>query len=124
MNAYHDKLIGLEKQTLQRPKMTTVKARRCRTGVYFVDIYHMSSVHIISGDLILHKRTIEPLKQLIYGLRRYDLDRCVALAQGTAPEVDKAQVKGYMSHKAKVYLVSRTCGHGLPLDNGCPGRCG
>lgn len=33
-------------------------------------------VHIISGDLTLHKRTLGPLSQLVYGLRRYDVDRC------------------------------------------------
>ncbi|KAL0951823.1 hypothetical protein HGRIS_008489 [Hohenbuehelia grisea] len=37
-------------------------------------------VHILSGDLILHKRTIDPIKTVVYGLRRYDLDRCAALA--------------------------------------------
>jgi hypothetical protein len=35
-------------------------------------------VHVISGDLILHKRTLEPIK-IIYGFRRYDVDRCAAL---------------------------------------------
>jgi hypothetical protein len=61
-------------------------------------------VHILSGDLILHKRTLEPIKTLVYGLRRYDLDRCAALVdQSTAdPNV---KVVGYMSHKAKIYLA-------------------
>lgn len=39
-----------------------------------------ASVHILSGDLILHKRTIAPIKTMIYGLRRYDVDRSIALA--------------------------------------------
>jgi hypothetical protein len=58
-------------------------------------------VHILSGDLILHKRTMEPIKQLVYGLRRYDLARATALADDN-PNVE---IKGFMSHKAKVYLV-------------------
>jgi hypothetical protein len=61
-------------------------------------------VHILSGDLILHKRTLEPIKTIIYGLRRYDVDRCAALVdQSTAdPNV---KIVGFMSHKAKIYLV-------------------
>ena len=53
----------------------------------------------------MHKRTMEPLKQLCYGLRRYDTDRCIALAEYETPNVDKASVKGFMSHRAKIYLV-------------------
>jgi len=44
---------------------------------------------------------MEPIKQLVYGLRRYDLARVAAL-MGDTPD---AEVKGFMSHKAKVYLV-------------------
>jgi len=67
-------------------------------------------VHILSGDLSAHKLTLEPLKSLIYGLRRYDLDRCVAVAASSAetPEEAAAEAKrvvGYMSHKSKVYLA-------------------
>lgn len=116
-------------------------------------------VHILSGDLILHKRTLDPIKTVIYGLRRYDLDRCIALAdmsagslrpQATFPlpspglyspsnghdtpalsrrgseDSHKAEwqthsvhnlqtqhhksvrVEGYMSYKAKTYLVCNT----------------
>ena len=61
-------------------------------------------MHILSGDLILHKRTLEPIKTVIYGLRRYDLDRCAALIDTTNKE-DATKVQGYMSHKAKIYLA-------------------
>jgi hypothetical protein len=44
---------------------------------------------------------MEPIKQLVYGLRRYDLARATALANDNP----NAEVKGFMSHKAKVYLV-------------------
>ena len=58
---------------------------------------------MMSGDLTLHKRTLEPIKTLVYGLRRYDVDRCAALinAQG----MDASKVQGFMSHKAKIYLA-------------------
>jgi len=71
-------------------------------------------VHILSGDLILHKRTLDPIKTLIYGLRRYDLDRCAALSEpGSA-----AKVEGFMSHKAKIYLVRRVLWPELYVVNG------
>ena len=59
-------------------------------------------VHILQGDLILHKRTLEPIKTVIYGLRRYDIDRVLALREHHDPT---AKVEGYMSHKSKIYLV-------------------
>lgn len=62
----------------------------------------------MSGDLILHKRTLEPIKTLIYGLRRYDRDRCAALID--MDQIDPLtgqppKVVGYMSHKATIYMV-------------------
>jgi hypothetical protein len=62
------------------------------------------AVHILSGDLILHKRTLGPVKALIYALRHYDVDR--AAASLDVPVADNQKVVGYMSHKAKIYLVS------------------
>ena len=59
-------------------------------------------MHIIPGDLILHKRTLEPIKTVIYGLRRYDVDRVAALLEKLEPD---KKVQGYMSHKAKIYLA-------------------
>ncbi len=65
-----------------------------------------ATVHILQGDLILHKRTLEPIKTVIYGLRRYDADRVAALGQH---DNLNAEVEGYMSHKAKIYLVRILC---------------
>ena len=62
-------------------------------------------VHILSGDLILHKRTLEPIKALIYALRRYDVDRSAACLDLSSTSGDQ-KVVGYMSHKSKIYLVS------------------
>jgi len=62
-----------------------------------------SPVHIISGDLILYKRTLSPIKTLVYGMRRYDLDRVVALYDSS--EQGAKRLEGYMSSKAKIYLA-------------------
>ncbi|TFY61554.1 hypothetical protein EVJ58_g4446 [Rhodofomes roseus] len=59
-------------------------------------------VHILQGDLILHKRTLEPVKTVIYGLRRYDDDRVAAMSEKVDPGM---KIQGYMSHKAKIYLA-------------------
>jgi hypothetical protein len=50
----------------------------------------------------MHKRTFEPIKTVIYGLRRYDLDRCAAILDTT--KTPNAQVVGFMSQKSKLYL--------------------
>lgn len=70
---------------------------------------------MLSADITLHKRALKPLQSLVYGMRRYDLDRCVAIAasvNGTgAPDLSK--VRGFLSHQAKVYLAGESS---LPLD--------
>lgn len=70
---------------------------------------------MLSADITLHKRALKPLQSLVYGMRRYDLDRCVAIAasaNGTgAPDLSK--VKGFLSHQAKVYLAGES---GLPPE--------
>lgn len=65
--------------------------------------YTPPAVHILSGDLILHKRTLGPVKALIYALRNYDVDRTAASLD--VPRSENHKVVGYMSHKAKIYLV-------------------
>ncbi|KAG8690469.1 hypothetical protein FRC11_011415 [Ceratobasidium sp. 423] len=80
---YHDVILKMERSILLKPNMKTVRG-----------------LHIISGDLTLHKRTLGPLSQLVYGLRRYDLDRCKARSAGR-----EGEVVGFLSHQAKVYLA-------------------
>ncbi len=48
---------------------------------------------------------MEPIKTVVYGLRRYDLDRCAALVDTTQAENANVRIVGYMSHKSKIYLV-------------------
>ena len=147
MDSYQDKIHRLEQDVLLRANgMSTVRSREhpanaCRTG----PCADTRSVHILSGDLAMHKRTLEPIKNLIYGLRRYDLERCLAIANMDAAHDAEAgdghsaypslsvpnahtevtspgptvrplspahtgerqpKVKGYMSYKSKIYLVS------------------
>ena len=68
----------------------------------------MLSVHILSGDLILHKRTLGPVKALIYALRTYDAERMAACLDLSGDE----KVVGYLSPKARIYLVGPFL-HGL-----------
>ncbi|CAK5278332.1 unnamed protein product [Mycena citricolor] len=86
IDAYHVKIRKFEREILLKPKMSTVR-----------------NLHILSGDLILHKRTLEPIKTVIYGLRRYDDERAAALVTEITPGGEK--VKGFMSHKSKIYLA-------------------
>ncbi|KAJ6606613.1 magnesium transporter [Mycena vulgaris] len=114
MDEYQDKINQLEQDILMKPGMSTVR-----------------SLHILSGDLIMHKRTLEPIKSMLYGLRRYDQDRCAALGFGNDVPPNQRQYnadrygpdaglgvgvgsiitagkwgsEGYMSHKSKVYLA-------------------
>ncbi|KAI0095022.1 hypothetical protein BDY19DRAFT_915920 [Irpex rosettiformis] len=82
---YQHKILKLEQAVLIKPSMK-----------------HVRRLHILQGDLILHKRTLEPIKTLVYGLRRYDVDRVAALEQTIDPT---AKIQGYMSHKSKIYLA-------------------
>ncbi|PIL31186.1 transporter [Ganoderma sinense ZZ0214-1] len=82
---YQTRILKIEQAVLLKPSMKTVRR-----------------LHILQGDLILHKRTLEPIKTVIYGLRRYDIDRVLALREH---HDSTAKVEGYMSHKSKIYLA-------------------
>ncbi|GBE77307.1 hypothetical protein SCP_0101800 [Sparassis crispa] len=82
---YQSKILNIEQAVLIKPNVRTVRR-----------------LHILQGDLILHKRTLEPIKTVIYGLRRYDDDRAAALLERVDPHM---KIEGYMSHKAKIYLA-------------------
>jgi len=88
IDEYHAKINKFERVILMQPDVKTVR-----------------HLHILSGDLILHKRTLEPIKTLIYGLRRYDVDRCAALIDMSNPANANIKVVGFMSHKSKIYLA-------------------
>ncbi|KNZ76336.1 Magnesium transport protein CorA [Termitomyces sp. J132] len=88
IDEFHTKINKFERAILLKPNVQTVQY-----------------LHILSGDLIMHKRTMEPIKTLIYGLRRYDLDRCQALIDMSDPTNAQVKVVGFMSHKTKIYLA-------------------
>ncbi|KAJ6570112.1 magnesium transporter [Mycena vulgaris] len=88
IDAYHVKIKKFEREILLKPRITTVR-----------------NLHILSGDLILHKRTLEPIRTVIYGLRRYDVDRAAALIDTTAEGNEGVKAVGFMSHKSKIYLA-------------------
>jgi hypothetical protein len=50
----------------------------------------------------MHKRTLEPIKTVIYGLRRYDLDRCFAVLDTT--KTPNAQIVGFIVIRARFIL--------------------
>ncbi|KAI3612960.1 putative magnesium-like protein [Moniliophthora roreri] len=89
MNEYHTLLKQFECQVLLNPQISTVR-----------------SLHILSGDLILHKSTLEPTTTLIYDLIHHDRDRCAALID---PERHRRSVVDpvtwYISHRSKTYLA-------------------
>lgn len=69
-------------------------------------------MHLLSAEVTQRRRELDPVKTLIYGLRRYDSDRTVAAieaAEGEVPPVGQVppagQHPGFLSHKAKVYLA-------------------
>jgi hypothetical protein len=73
---YHRRILKMERDILLKPKMRTV--RDCMSSLLFFFLCYSRAplaVHIASGDLTLHKRTMGPISQLVYGLRRYDSDR-------------------------------------------------
>lgn len=108
IDAYHDKINKFERDILLKPKVKTIRHRTLSLTTPIptrILLTLAREVHILSGDLILHKRTLEPIKTLVYGLRRYDLDRCAALIDSSDPANANTAIVGYMSHKAKIYLV-------------------
>jgi Mg2+ and Co2+ transporter CorA len=87
VDEYHSRILAVEHSVLLRPRMK-----------------HVRLLHILQGDLNQHKRTLEPVKTVAYGLRRYDVDRTAANIPDAERDPTKP-VKGFMSHKSKIYLA-------------------
>lgn len=62
-------------------------------------------VHYLSSQLAQRRRALDPVKTLIYGLRRYDQERCAAVAESSGTLVEGQKVPGFLSHKSKIYLA-------------------
>ncbi|KAG8813777.1 hypothetical protein FRC17_001431 [Serendipita sp. 399] len=82
---YGDKINESETRVLLKPNMEVVRV-----------------LHILSADLTLRKRTMQPLKSLIYGLRRFDTERTIAACTVAG---QPAPAQGYITPKTKVYLA-------------------
>ncbi|KAF9446278.1 hypothetical protein P691DRAFT_733595 [Macrolepiota fuliginosa MF-IS2] len=82
INEYQIKIHKLEHDIMLHPRMNSVR-----------------SLHILSGDLIMHKLTLEPIKTMIYNLRRYDVDRCIAMANQLKAEAEASPSDSY-SHNS------------------------
>jgi Mg2+ and Co2+ transporter CorA len=82
VDEYHTRILALEHAVLLRPNMRAVRA-----------------AHVLQADLARHRRTLEPLRTVVHGLRRHDAERAGASA---GPGHDTG---GYMSHKARIYLA-------------------
>ncbi|KAJ7485855.1 magnesium transporter [Mycena latifolia] len=88
VDAYKDKIKKFERKILLRPTIDTVL-----------------NLHILSADLILHRRTLAPIKTVVYALRRYDVDRAAALVDTSVGENQGTKAVGFMSHKTITYLA-------------------
>ncbi|KAJ6489813.1 hypothetical protein C8R45DRAFT_991870 [Mycena sanguinolenta] len=87
VTAYQDKIKKFERKILVRPTIDTVR-----------------DLHVLSADLILRRRTLGPIKTVVYGLRRYDVDRAAALTE-VSTSGKGAKVAGFMSHRSLIYLA-------------------
>ncbi|KAF8069066.1 magnesium transporter [Lyophyllum atratum] len=79
MDEYQYKINQAEENTLLRPGLS-----------------NMRNLHILSGDLVMHKRTLEPVKRMIRSIMRYDMQRCIALADAEAEAKGDTTPSGHM----------------------------
>lgn len=85
-DGYQVAILALERGVLLKPTMAA-----------------MQTLHLLSGDIELLRMSIKPLQRIIYGLRRYDRERCKGLA--TAHGGSPAQTRGFLSEETKIYLT-------------------
>ncbi|CAG7853911.1 SubName: Full=Related to Mg2 transporter protein, CorA-like {ECO:0000313/EMBL:CCA67912.1} [Serendipita indica DSM 11827] len=88
VDRYHENILAVERSILLNPKMVAIR-----------------QLHFFSRDLTARRRELDPVKTLIYGLRRYDKERCAAVAESAGILVEGEAVQGFLSHKAKIYLA-------------------
>ncbi|KAG8807764.1 hypothetical protein FRC17_004275, partial [Serendipita sp. 399] len=88
VDRFHENILACERSILLKPKMNTVR-----------------ELHFLSAELSARRRALDPVKTLIYGLRRYDQERCVAIAESSGSLVEGEKIQGFLSHKSKIYLA-------------------
>ncbi|CAK5269268.1 unnamed protein product [Mycena citricolor] len=88
VQAYEEKIQLAEHMILSRPTMESVR-----------------NMHVLSADLLLHRRTLAPIQAVVGTLRKYDVDRAAALVDTSQHPDEEIKVEGYMSQKALTYLA-------------------
>ena len=96
---YHDRILKFERDIHVKPGIQTVQYCTYTPTSNLRSVSNSHIVHVMSGDLTIRKRALTPIKALIYGLRRYDLERSAAVQGGGKVAV------GYMSTMTKIYLA-------------------
>lgn len=94
VDEYQVKIHKLERDILLRPSLADMHRRRSRRLATPVSDAACIPVHFISRELVMHKRTLDPIKTMIFGLRKYDLDRMAALAENMAADPDYESASG------------------------------
>ncbi|KAJ7104383.1 hypothetical protein B0H15DRAFT_809799 [Mycena belliarum] len=85
IDAYKDKIMKFKNMMIVKPSIDMVL-----------------NLHVLSADLIRHRRTLAPITTVVEALRRYDKDRVAALLDLSAPGT---KIVGFMSFKTITYLV-------------------
>ncbi|EKM84250.1 hypothetical protein AGABI1DRAFT_88987 [Agaricus bisporus var. burnettii JB137-S8] len=80
IDEYQIKIHNLEHDIIFNPNLDTIR-----------------SLHVVSGALIMHKLTLEPIKTMIYNLREYDARRCLAIAEQVKAEVETTNLYDFDS---------------------------
>jgi Mg2+ and Co2+ transporter CorA len=89
IEAYATETLALEREVLRKPSLNAVK-----------------HLHILQDDLILIRRTMEPMKALIQCLIEEDPTQLAALVGAVRVESSRdSTMKAYMGDKAKLYLA-------------------
>jgi len=96
---YHDRILKFERDIHIKPGIQTVQYCKYTPTSSHCSVSNNRTVHVMSEDLTIRKRALTPIKSLIYGLRRYDLERSAAVQGGGKVAV------GYMSTMTKIYLA-------------------
>jgi len=84
VDEYKIRIDILERHILLHPDMDAVRSRKHDLWLMLPGLIAHASVHILSGDLMMRKRTLGPIRTMISGLRQYDHDKCVALTETMA----------------------------------------
>ncbi|CAA7264908.1 unnamed protein product [Cyclocybe aegerita] len=86
------------------------RIKQCERDILFQsDMKTVRNLHILAGELVLHKRTLEPIKTLVDGLCKHDDNRIAILLHGSDYMANATEASttggGLISPTAKIYLA-------------------